>query len=162
MLGHGPLAVAILILHLEWLTQRHYLESVKTDERLDPQFVSLLRHHWQEEAQHAKLDTLVLAELAARATPAEIEKAIDDFLVIGGILEGGLRQQVENDLEALELATGRSFSPEQRARIKTAQLASYRWTFLVSGLEQPNFAKAIRDLSAAGLERVRAAAQALS
>ena len=162
VLGHSPLSIAILILHLEWTTQRHYLESVKTDQLLDPHFVSLLKHHWQEEAQHAKIDTLVLQELAERASPQEIEKAIDDFLAIGGILEGGLQQQVKFDLAAFELAIGRKIPAEQAARVSAAQLRSYRWTFLVSGLEQENFAKAVNDLSPAGLERVRATARALS
>jgi hypothetical protein len=162
VLANSQLAVAILILHLEWLTQRHYLESVKTDETLDPRFVSLLKHHWQEEAQHAKIDTLVAAELASTATPAEIEKAIDDFLGIGGLLDGGLQQQVKFDSVAFEHATGRKLSDEQRARFEAQQLRSYRWTFLVSGLEQENFVRAVRDLSEAGLERVKATALALS
>lgn len=162
VLAHSPLAIAILILHLEWLTQRHYLESVKTNETLEPLFVSLLKHHWQEEAQHAKIDTLVAAELASKATPAEVEKAIDDFLAIGGLLDGGLQQQVKFDLVAFEKATGRTLSEDARSRIEALQLRSYRWTFLVSGLEQENFVRAVKDLSAAGLERVKDVAKALS
>jgi hypothetical protein len=162
VLAHSPLSIAILILHLEWTTQRHYLESVKTDQLLDPQFVSLLKHHWQEEAQHAKIDTLVLEELAERASPQEIEKAIDDFLAIGAILEGGLQQQVKYDLAAFELAIARKLAADQAASVSAAQLRSYRWTFLVSGLEQENFARAVSDLSPAGLDRVRATARALS
>ncbi|HET9933124.1 MAG TPA: diiron oxygenase [Polyangiaceae bacterium] len=162
VLANSPLSVGILILHLEWLTQRHYLESIKTDQALDPQFVSLLKHHWQEEAQHAKLDTLVVEELASRASPAEIEKAVEDFLTIGATLEGGLQQQLAYDLDGLERFIGRKFSTEERIRISAQQLPSYRWTFLVSGLEQENFVRAIRDLSPAGLERVQATARALS
>lgn len=45
VLSHHPLGVALAILHIEWMTQRHYVESVKDDARLDPQFRSLLRHH---------------------------------------------------------------------------------------------------------------------
>ncbi len=162
VLAHSTLGVAILILHLEWLTQRHYVESVKTDETIDPRFLSLLRHHWQEEAQHAKIDTLVAAELAGRSTPQEIELAIDDFLKIGGLLESSLQQQVKFDLATLEKAIGRTLSAPQRAEIEAVQLKSYRWTFLVSGLEQTNFVKAVGELSAAGLRRVQDVARALS
>jgi hypothetical protein len=162
VLGHSTLGVAILILHLEWLTQRHYVESVKTDTAIDPQFASLLKHHWQEETQHAKIDTIIAAELAAEATPAEIEKAVDDFLAIGGILDGGLQQQVEFDVTTLERAIGRTLTEAQRAEVERVQLASYRWTFLVSGLEQPNFVKTVSQLSEAGLGRVQAVARALS
>jgi hypothetical protein len=162
VLGHSELGVALLVLHLEWLTQRHYLESVKTDESLDPLFVSLLRHHWQEEAQHAKLDTLVAAELASQSTPLQIEQAIDDFLKIGGILDGGLQQQVQFDIGTLERAIGRPLTTAQRQEVESAQLKSYRFTFLVSGLEQPNFTRAIADLSPSGLTRIAQTARALS
>ena len=46
VLAHQPLAVAVAILHIEWMTQRHYLDSVKDAQELDPQFKSLLKHHW--------------------------------------------------------------------------------------------------------------------
>jgi len=54
VLSHDPLGVALVILHIEWMSQRHYVESVRSDERLDPLFKSLLKHHWLEEAQHAR------------------------------------------------------------------------------------------------------------
>jgi hypothetical protein len=46
ILAHDPLGVAITTLHIEWMVQRHYLDSVKDNQRLDPQFKSLLKHHW--------------------------------------------------------------------------------------------------------------------
>jgi hypothetical protein len=55
VLKHEPLSVARLILHLEWMTQRHFIECIRDDQGLDRQFASMLRHHWMEEAQHAKL-----------------------------------------------------------------------------------------------------------
>jgi hypothetical protein len=39
------------------MTQRHYTESIKDARELDPQFKSMLHHHWMEEMQHAQLDT---------------------------------------------------------------------------------------------------------
>lgn len=162
VLSHSQLAVAVLILHLEWLTQRHYLDSVKTDEELDPQFVSLLRHHWQEEAQHAKLDTLVTAELASRAAPQEIESAVDEFIEIVRFLEAGLQQQAELDIAALETAIGRRLSDGDRNEVRAAQVASYRHTFIVSGLEQRNFAATLESLSPRGAEKIRSLARELS
>lgn len=162
VLSHSPLSVAILILHLEWLTQRHYLDSVKTDETLDAQFVSLLKHHWQEESQHAKLDTLVLAELAATASQSEIDSALDEFLEIVSLLDGGLQQQVVFDLNALEKAIGRSLPEAERSKLESDQLRSYRYTFLVSGLEQQNFASAIYELSPQRATKVKATIESLS
>src|SRR6185503_6161379 len=57
VLAHDPLGVALVILHIEWMTQRHFTDSVRNDGRLDPQFKSLLKYHWMEESQHAKLNT---------------------------------------------------------------------------------------------------------
>ena len=54
--NHGPVGVAMFVLGIELATQRHYLDSVAGDEVLDPQFRSLLKHHWMEECQHAKLE----------------------------------------------------------------------------------------------------------
>ena len=60
VLKHHPLGVALAVLQIEWMTQRHYLDSVQGNQELDQQFCSLLKHHWLEEAQHAKLDTLMI------------------------------------------------------------------------------------------------------
>jgi hypothetical protein len=162
VLKHSRLGVGLVVLHLEWLTLRHYLESVKTDESLDPQFTSLLKHHWQEEAQHAKLDTLLVEELARGLSAEEIRKGVDDYLAIGGILEGGLRAQQELDLKALEKHTGRTFSAAERAEITHAQVKSYRYALLVQGLEHPNFVAAVRALGGDAEQRIADLARALS
>src|SRR5262245_49532108 len=107
VLSYSPLAVALLTLHIEWFVQRHYLESIRDDQDLDPQFKSLLKHHWLEEAQHTKLDTLMVEELAAEMSPDDIRKALDEYLEIGGFIDGGMQQQTQMDLESLERATGR-------------------------------------------------------
>ena len=72
VLSHQPMAVALAILATEWLTQKHYLESIRDNQDLDPQFKSLLRHHWMEEAQHAKLDTLMVEALAETMSPRRV------------------------------------------------------------------------------------------
>jgi hypothetical protein len=162
ILKHGRLGVALVVLHLEWLTLRHYLESVKTDESLDPQFTSLLKHHWQEESQHAKLDTLLVEELARGLSAEEIRRGVDDFLAIGGILEGGLRAQQQLDLAALERHVGRAFSSEAREEITRSQVKSYRYALLVQGLEHPNFVAAVRALGGDGERRIADLARALS
>ena len=64
VLAHEPLSVALLIHQVEWMTQSHYVDSVHDDRDLDPLFRSLLKHHWMEEAQHARLDTLMVEALA--------------------------------------------------------------------------------------------------
>ncbi len=71
ILDHSPLGVFLTTLQIEWMTQKHYLESVKeTKEGLDPLFRSLLKHHWMEESQHAKLDTSTTTWTSARCSTA--------------------------------------------------------------------------------------------
>jgi hypothetical protein len=49
VLRHDPLAVGLVILMIEWMTQEHYLGSIRDDGDLDPLFKSLMLHHWKEE-----------------------------------------------------------------------------------------------------------------
>lgn len=164
ILAHSPLGVFLTTLHIEWFTQKHYLESVKDNaaERLDALFCSLLKHHWMEESQHAKLDTLVVDKIARSLGRKEIEKGIDDYMDIGKLLDGGLQAQVKMDLESLQKAIGRGLGKAERAEIETEQLKSYRWTFLLSGMTHPNFDRSLRELSADGHRRVGELARAIS
>ncbi len=116
ILNHSPLGVFLATLQIEWMTQKHYFESVKdSKEGLDPLFSSLLKHHWMEESQHAKLDTLVVDEIASELTPEEIEEGIEDYMDIGKMLDGGLQTQVQLDLVSLEAAIGRRLSEAEKS-----------------------------------------------
>jgi len=164
ILAHSPLGVFLTTLHIEWFTQKHYVESVKDNaaEGLDPLFCSLLKHHWLEESQHAKLDTLIVDKIASALGRKEIEKGIDDYMDIGKLLDGGLQAQVRMDIESLQTAIGRVLGPTERAEIEAAQLKSYRWTFLLSGMTHPNFDRSLRELSADGHRRVGELASAIA
>jgi hypothetical protein len=146
VLAHHPLSVAFLILHIEWMTQRHYVDSVKDDGDLDPQFTSLLRHHWMEEAQHAKLDTLMTEAIAAGMSGSEMAKAVDGYLEIGGMIDGGLKQQAVFDLEAFTKATGRRLSETEKTEFLAQQHQAQRWTFIGSGMSHPNFLATVAAL----------------
>src|SRR5215468_11046323 len=154
ILSHDPLAVALTILHIEWMTQRHYRDSVQDDQYLDTQFKSLLRHHWMEEAQHAKLDTLMVEALAEGRGEAELEKALEEYLEIGGFLDNGLRQQAEFNLENLRRSTGRRLTEDERAEFVTRQHQALRWTFLGYGMTHPNFLSTLERLSPALRKRL--------
>lgn len=146
VLLHHPLAVALVILQIEWMTQRHYVESVRDDTGLDTQFSSLLRHHWMEEAQHAKLDTLMVEALAQACQPAELDAALDEYGEIGALIDGGLQQQVDLDLDAFQRASGRLLAGEERQAFLDVQRQALRWTFLGSGMSHPSFLETVGDL----------------
>jgi hypothetical protein len=154
VLSHQPLAVALLILHIEWMTQRHYLDSVLDDQWLDLQFKSLLKHHWMEEAQHAKLDTLMVESLAKSLTEREIEGAVDEYLEMGGFLDNGLKAQTQFDLESLERGAGRELTESEREKFMEIQHQANRWTYIGSGMTHPNFLSTLGDLAPAARKRI--------
>jgi hypothetical protein len=162
VLAHDPLAVALVILMIEWMTQQHYLGSVRDDGDLDPLFKELLRAHWVEEAQHAKLDTLMVDALVEGRDEAAIDRAIDEFFEIGAFLDDGLRQQTKHNIAAFEEVTGCALSDDAREQMLAAQHQAMRWTYLGSGLVHPQFRKSVGALSPAALERIDEAAPAFA
>jgi len=159
VLAHHPLSVALLILQVEWMTQKHYLESIRENQGLDDQFRSLLRHHWMEEAQHAQLDTMMVEAIAASCDARQIEQAVDGYLEIGGMFDGAFKQQAAFDLDALQRATGKTFTADQGERITSVQHQAMRWTYLGSGISHPNFLRSVQELSPAQATRLAEAAK---
>jgi hypothetical protein len=162
VLSHRPLGVALAILMIEWMTQDHYVDSVKDNGEIDPLFKSLLKHHWLEESQHAKLDTRMVEYLAAGMDREAIEKGVDAFFAIGGFLDEGLDQQVLFDLGSLELATGRKFTPDERQAFIEVQKQANRWTYLGSGMVHPKFLQTMDRLGADQRQRIDEAAPIFS
>lgn len=154
VLSHSPLGVCLAILHIEWMTQRHYLESVKGDGELDPQFKNLLKHHWQEEAQHAKLDTLILEALTQTLGEDEIMVGIDEYLAIGRFLDDCLEQQTKLDLESFETTRTRDLTDEEKEELFRQQHQANRWTYLGTGMTHPKVLETLGHLSPAGRDRV--------
>ncbi|MFL6776888.1 MAG: diiron oxygenase [Sphingomicrobium sp.] len=156
VLRHDPLAVGLVILMIEWMSQQHYLGSIRDDGDLDPLFKSLLKNHWMEEAQHAKLDTLIVDALAEGRTEDQIEKAIDEFFEIGDFLDAGLKQQAGFNLDALETAIGRKL--EDREEILAQQHQAARWTYIGSGMVHERFKESLAAMSPRAAERIADAA----
>ena len=156
VLSHDPLAVGLVILMIEWMTQQHYLGSIRDDGDLDPLFKSLMKHHWIEEAQHAKLDTLIVDALAENRDEAGISHAIDEFFEIGAFLDEGLKTQAAFNLDALELAIGRKI--EDRDALLAQQHQAARWTYIGSGMVHERFQETLKAMSPAAAARIAEAA----
>ena len=146
VLSHSALGVALAILHIEWMTLQHYIEGVKDNQDLDPQFKSLLKNHWLEESQHTKLDTLMVEELVANATGPQIDQAFKEYGEIGAFLDQGIQQQAEFDVASFVQATGRKLSKSEREEIKQAVLKGMRWTYLGTGMTHPNFLETVESI----------------
>ncbi|HVJ01088.1 MAG TPA: diiron oxygenase [Sphingomonas sp.] len=160
ILRHDPLSVAMAVLHIEWMTQAHYLDSVRDDAELDPLFKSLLRHHWMEEAQHAKIDTLMVEGLAEGRDAAAIDRAVDEYLEIGMFLDGGCKAQAALNLAAFEAVSGHVLDDVDREAFLAVQHQALRRTYLGSGMTHPRFRATIGAVSPAALARIDAVAPA--
>lgn len=152
VLSHPALSVALLVLHIEWMTQRHFLDSVQEDVTIDPQFKNLLLHHWMEEHQHAQLDTLMVEAIAKDMSPADIEAGIAGYASLGMFLDEGLKQQTLFDLSALEVAMGRKLHEKDRRVFMNVQHQANRWTYIGSGMSHPKF---LETLGALNMDRRR-------
>lgn len=147
ILKHDPLGVAITVLHIEWMVQRHYVESIRDNQNLDPQFKSLLKHHWLEEVQHAKLDTLMVESLAAGRDEEGIMQGVREYIDIGGFIDGGLKQQVEFDLDSFERAIGTRLNDNEREEFRRQQLQANRWTYLGTGMTHERVLETLESLT---------------
>jgi hypothetical protein len=109
-----------------------------------------------EEAQHAKLDTLIVEALAEGRTEEDIDRVIDEFLEIGGFLDNGFKVQVGFNLDALETAIGRKI--EDRETIEAQQHQAARWTYIGSGLVHERFTTTLEQLSPRAAAKIAAVA----
>jgi hypothetical protein len=159
ILSKDPIAVVLVTLHLELMTQAHYTESVRDDAGLDPLFCSMLKHHWLEEAQHARIDALELAKLSAGATPERIAQAFADYVELIGAFDGLLAAQAKMDIGNLTRACGREL--QDPAAVEAAQHAAYRNTFLVSGMLNRQFVDYATKLSPEGARKIANTAETL-
>src|SRR5512147_1180146 len=154
VLSHSPLGVALAILHIEWMTLRHYIEGVQDNQDLDPQFKSLLKNHWLEESQHTKLDTLMVEEIVGNATAQGIDQAFKEYGEIGAFLDQGIQQQAEFDIESFLQATGRKLSKSERDAMKQAVLKGMRWTYLGTGMTHPNFLETVESIKPGARQQI--------
>jgi hypothetical protein len=146
VLSHSPLGTGIAILHIEWITLRHYIEGVRDNQDLDPQFKSLLKNHWLEESQHTKLDTLIVDEVVANSGPEQINQAFEEYAEIGSFIDNGLKQQAELEVESFVGASGRNLSSSQRQELTAALLKGMRWTYLGTGMTHPSFLASVQSI----------------
>jgi hypothetical protein len=162
VLSKSRLCSYLLTSMIEWFTQSHYVEHMRDRTELDELFVDLIKYHWMDEAQHAKIDSLLIDEITGGISEEDREAAVDELLELGGAVDGLLSQQADLDLVSLEKAIGRTLSEDDKAEIKRNTHRAYRWTFLVSGLEHPNFVRIVSELTRRGPAKLEAVARALS
>ncbi len=139
VLSKHPGAVLLLTAVIEWFTQRHFLEAIQDDAAVDPFTKAVFKAHWQEEAQHAKMDHIETVRLFARLSDAERDQAIDDLIQLVGAVDDLLQEQARLDLDNFVRHSGRDLSEQQQEDLFQSVLRAKRWTFIESGTTHPRF-----------------------
>jgi len=152
ILAHPTLPRFLILLALEWGTQRHYVDSIRdhTEERGAPLYVDVLKAHWLEEAQHAKTDALEVARLAKDKTPDELRVAFADVAALGALVDATFVGQVDEEIDTVQQVTGRTFSDEESATLRETLHRSMSACITGVALSHPSFAKVALELSPEG------------
>jgi hypothetical protein len=154
MLAHSPLARCLMVLALEWGTQRHYVESVRDGGDGDALYADILRAHWLEEAQHVKSDMLEIERMAGAMSAAEIDAAFDDIAAMVEIIDAAFAGQADGEVETLERVTGRSLAGSRREALRVALHESLGRIMAGVGSTHPRFVEAVREISPSGAAKL--------
>lgn len=155
VLAASTWAVLGLTLDIEIVTQTHYRSSIEPDAGVSDLWKDAFLFHWKEESQHAILDELEWKREHARLTDAERDVAVDDLIGLVGAVDGILQVQAAADADYFLMHRGRSFTPAQAEQVGDGLLKAYRWTYIVSGVQEPRFAEALTAMTTpAQMERI--------
>lgn len=157
ILSNSKLCVLMLTYHLELITQQHYADSVKEDEHLDEKFKEILRCHWLEESQHARLDLYKLKEEASQQSEEDIVESTGEYLNIIDGLQTLFRMQCEMNYRSLVLCSPdnkKLQSVDFEKKFIESQLKAYIKIFVTQGLENRNFQKELKAISPQSLDLI--------
>jgi hypothetical protein len=146
VLGKSTWAVLALTLHIELFTQLHYRQSIDPDTGLSELFKDVFLYHWREESQHAILDELEWVRHDAGLTAEQRDRAVDEFIELVGAVDGILQAQAKADAAYFAANCGRAVGGAEARAIDAAFLKAYRWQYILSGADHPQFVKILSRL----------------
>lgn len=151
-LAYPPLPRSLILLALEWGSQRHYVDSVRdhTGESGDPLYVDILKYHWIEENQHTKTGVLEIERLAADMRPEELRRAFDDIQGIGGLVDQTFVGQVEQEIATLQRVTDCKFTESERTVLAETLHQSMTAIWAEVAFTHPRFKQVALALSKEG------------
>ena len=71
----------------------------------------------------------MVESLAAGRSEEERMRGVEEYIEIGGFINGALQQQVEFDLSSFERASGRTLTETEKDEFRRVQLRANRWTY---------------------------------
>jgi hypothetical protein len=139
VLAASTWAVLALTCNIELFTQAHYRESIAPDPELSPLYKDVFLFHWKEESQHAILDELEWLREDSKLSPTERDAAVDDLIALVAAVDGVLRLQAPADVDYLLGLTSVRYTADEIAELHAGVLAAYRWQYIGSGAQHPQF-----------------------
>ena len=146
VLGKSTWAVLALTLDIELFTQLHYRRSIEPDAELSELFKDVFLYHWKEESQHAILDELEWVRHDAGLTAEERDRGVDEFIELVAAVDGILQAQAKSDAGYFAARCGRAVEEAEARVIEAAFLKAYRWQYIHSGAQHPQFGKVLSSL----------------
>jgi hypothetical protein len=146
VLGKSTWAVLGLTLDIELFTQLHYRQSIDPDAELSELFKDVFLYHWREESQHAIIDELEWVRVDAALTSEQRDRAVDELIELVAAVDGILQIQAKADATYFAAACGRAVGEAEAPMIEAAFLKAYRWQYIHSGAQHPQFGKVLSSL----------------
>jgi hypothetical protein len=146
VLGKSTWAVLGLTLDIELFTQLHYRQSIDPDAELSELFKDVFLYHWREESQHAILDELEWVRHDAGLTAEQRDRAVDELIELVAAVDGVVQTQAKADATYFAATCGRAVDEAEAPMIETAFLRAYRWQYIHSGVQHPQFRKVLSSL----------------
>jgi len=135
-----------LTLDIELFSQAHYRSSIEPDPRLSELWKDVFLYHWKEESQHAILDELEWRREDARLTEREREQGVTDLIELVAAVDGIVQMQAQADAAYFLKCAGASYSSVEATVVDDLLLRSYRWQYIVTGVQEPRFAEVLKSL----------------
>jgi hypothetical protein len=146
VLGKSTWAVLALTCHIEFFTQQHYHQSIEPDGDLSELWKDVFLFHWKEESQHAIMDELEWIREDSKLTPEARDRAVTDLIDLVGAVDGILQGQAALDAEYFIAICGRTLAESEQAQVKDTVLKAYRWQYIASGVQDPQFGKILGSM----------------
>lgn len=156
--GRSTWALRALTLHVELAPQAHCRSSFGLDPALCALWGNAFLAVRMQGSQHARGDELAWRAEHARLDAAQREAAVDDLVAVVGAADALCRAQAVADVDYFLECSASDFSPAQEAAIRDLLLKAYRWQYIVSATQEPQFSETLVELvTPQQLERIGAA-----
>ncbi len=158
VLAASTWSVLALTCHIELFVQSHYAESIDQDGELCPLFKDVFKFHWKDESRHVVLDELEWQNEHAKLSPAERDRAVDEFIALVAAVDGILQMQSQADSDYFVRNAARTYSDAEAGTIRSCVLGAYRWQYIISGVRHRHFGRLLASMTTpAQLSRIQAA-----